>query len=81
MATKTFEEIDEVVEVQTHVVVVLPPSTPGGVPGVVEGFTTVAQAQAFLDSPGAFLKVVTEWVCPECGRVHGDQLDLAGPCE
>jgi hypothetical protein len=74
MATKFFEELG-VVETQTHVVVM----TPGGL--AFEGLT-FWQIQAYLRfSDGGYLKVVTEWICPKCGQVHGDQLDLTSACE
>lgn len=61
------------VETQTHVVVVSPY-------GVTEGLSTVAQALTVLNDPDTYLKVVTEWICPTCGQVHGDQstLDISG---
>lgn len=74
VTTKVLPDVGPV-KVQTHVVVVLPPTQPDGPPTLIEGHSTVAQAGRYLDSPGAYLKVVSEWICPDCNRVHADQMD------
>ena len=70
MATKVIDGRE--VEVQTQVVLV---SLLTGV--AVEGLVKIP----LVLPNGYYLKVVTEWVCPDCKQVHGDQFDFDGPCD
>ena len=68
-STKDLPDVGQV-EVRTHVVLV-------GKHGTVEGGTAVVTPTGWvkraLDSGDMWVEVVSEWICPDCGQVHGDQ--------